>query len=735
MRFRWSSSGSGRPGPFGRVGRVAGTLFFGVFLAAGLGAGALFARQGLREAAVLGWNAVPCRVVESWAERTDDGYAFQAEYAYAVAGREHRGSRVRRSHGDGSTDDYADVQRLLIAYPGGSAATCYVDPADPAAAVLTRAPPWWLAGAVPFCLVFAAAGAGGMWATWRGGAGEGDEAGPVSEPSTGEAWGYRGAVAFCVVFAGVGVAVLWGFFVPELLRLRAARSWPAVPATVVSSRVLKADSGGEGGPTYTADVLYEYEFAGRAYRSNRYDGFDGSTSGRSAKRAIVRRHPPGRRVTAYVDPADPVVAVLDRRWKSEAGFALIPLAFVLFGGTVGTALLVSGRRAGHFGDRRAVTGDNGGVRPIHPADARRDEPSAASASPARVFSGRRQRAGQFAGLLGFAVIWNGIVWFMLYQTVLSDGLDAGDLCGGAFLSIFALVGLGAVGAVAHAGLSLFNPSVEVRVEPGVVRPGETARVSWRVTGRVGRLRRLRVSVRGEERATTGGGEDSTTHAEPFAEVDLFAADLPGSPGGPIEGSAEWAVPADAMHSFKADHNEIAWAIVVHGVIRRWPDVSDEHAIEVRPAIADPAADPPDVSPDAEVPDASGSVAPAGGVGVALDLAGGRSNFRPGGVVAGTASWRLDAPPRSAEVRLVWHTEGRGDRDVGVVAVAALDAPPAQAARPFSLAVPADGPHSFAGRVVSVRWSVELVLKPGRRSARREITVSPTGRPTAPRPPG
>ena len=42
------------------------------------------------------------------------------------------------------------------------------------------------------------------------------------------------------------------------------------------------------------------------------------------------------------------------------------------------------------------------------------------------------------------------------------------------------------------------------------------------------------------------------------------------------------IPADTMHSFAGEHNEIQWSVGVRGEIPIWPDVDEEFVIEVLP---------------------------------------------------------------------------------------------------------------------------------------------------------
>jgi hypothetical protein len=112
--------------------------------------------------------------------------------------------------------------------------------------------------------------------------------------------------------------------------------------------------------------------------------------------------------------------------------------------------------------------------------------------------------------------------------------------------------------------------------------------------------------------------------------------------------------------------------------------------------------------------------------IQVELRDGRTAFQPGDEVEGTVRWQLDPPPRSVEVRLFWYTEGKGERDVGVVESLPLAGPGPEEHRPFRFRLPA-GPYSFAGKVIRLVWAVEAVAEPGDRTGRCEIAVSPSGR--------
>jgi hypothetical protein len=105
---------------------------------------------------------------------------------------------------------------------------------------------------------------------------------------------------------------------------------------------------------------------------------------------------------------------------------------------------------------------------------------------------------------------------------------------------------------------------------------------------------------------------------------------------------------------------------------------------------------------------------------------GANAFLPGEVVEGTVSWQLDRPATTAELRLFWYTEGKGDQDVQIVETVAFANPETQERRGFRVRLPA-GPFSFSGKLISLLWALEAVLEPGSRANRLSLVVSPTRR--------
>lgn len=101
----------------------------------------------------------------------------------------------------------------------------------------------------------------------------------------------------------------------------------------------------------------------------------------------------------------------------------------------------------------------------------------------------------------------------------------------------------------------------------------------------------------------------------------------------------------------------------------------------------------------------------------------KTSFLPGEELAGEVRWRLDTAPPRIELRLFWHTEGKGTKDVGIVANVGFDNPGWQDRRDFRFQLP-DAPYSFSGKLISLEWALELVLPVSGDTERLAIVVSP-----------
>lgn len=384
--------------------------------------------------------------------------------------------------------------------------------------------------------------------------------------------GTKGIVGFFSIFFIMGSAFFYFMFLGPVLNIFAARSWVATPCVIEHSELERhSDS---DGVTYEIDMRYRYTYEGNTYHAERYWFAFGSSSNYDGRRAIVDAHPAGSETSCYVDPDNPSEAVIDRSFPGELWFGLLPLIFVLVGlsGMIGAPVYQA--RQNRRDPDRAWLPQSGDSDTASPYGAPHDV-SALTLRPTL------HRWGKLGGMILFALFWNGLTSVFVVIAVNShlDGDPEWFLT--FFIIPFVLVGLGLLGGVAYSALALLNPIIELTVSAREVALGETLDLSWRIDGSPRRLRKLAFTLEGQEKATYRRGTRTTTDTHTFASVPVQTLDDARAiqAGG---GEATVQVPADTMHSFKADRNEIVWKLKVHGDVPRWPDVQDEYDLTVLP---------------------------------------------------------------------------------------------------------------------------------------------------------
>ena len=137
-----------------------------------------------------------------------------------------------------------------------------------------------------------------------------------------------------LLFLIIGCFFCYELGVRPLWRVCQASGWVESPCTVISSNLKVHSSTGSksSGPTYSIEIVYEYEFRGSQYQSDRYDFVTMSSNTNVAmRRGIVNAHPPGKQTVCFVNPASPSEAVLARGWTTEMLWGLLPIPHVLIG--------------------------------------------------------------------------------------------------------------------------------------------------------------------------------------------------------------------------------------------------------------------------------------------------------------------------------------------------------------------------------------------------------------------
>jgi len=385
--------------------------------------------------------------------------------------------------------------------------------------------------------------------------------------------GCVGIMIYAVLFVA-GMTVLYAFFLDPFRDAIAAYGWTVTPCTVYSSKIepvtdkeKKNDKGGATIVGYRPEIKYSYRVGGKVRRSDRIWFIRTGADTQGDAKKLVDKYPLGSQQQCYVDPRDDDFAVLERGFRPELLIALIPLILALAGitGIVSRVL-------------RRVSRPDPRFAPIH------------HYSEGATLT-HRSKSGVVALLVAvlIAIMWNSIISFLLREVIKNwrEGIPG---CYGWFLTIFAvpfvLVGLFLLALPVYFFLKLFNPRPTLRLSIAEIPAGGAAELTWRFWGRYDRLHRLRISLEGREEATYQSSEDTATAREVFMTIQLVDTAKPQE----IRwGKVRVAVPENAVPTFSAPHNRIAWVIHVCGEIKRWPDVDEEFEFNVLPAtVREPA---------------------------------------------------------------------------------------------------------------------------------------------------
>jgi hypothetical protein len=359
----------------------------------------------------------------------------------------------------------------------------------------------------------------------------------------------------------VGLLVCVFFAVVPIMRWQGAQDWMETPCTVISSKV--GSHRDSDGTTYSIDIEYSYSFLERSYIGRRYNFMDGSSSGSKGKHDVVNQYPAGSERICYVNPVHPDQAVLSREFSYSYFIGFFGLIFF----AVGLFIVVQAIR----GKNKASLSQGGRIQA--------DETDRVYEEELDLKPGKG-RIGKLIFFMFFALCWNGIVGAVFGGIFMAEEGNPSWFVS-LFLIPFVLIGIALMGAVIYYVLALFNPRPKLTLRPGALPLGSTADLEWSVSGAVRRISAFRIDLEGELAATYRQGTNTHTEKKTFERITILEAtetnDL-------RLGRVQFTVPEFSMHSFDAPNNKVIWKLVVHGDIKRWPDIKDEFVIQVLPLV-------------------------------------------------------------------------------------------------------------------------------------------------------
>lgn len=560
MQISYGSK-SERPGLVGRLFMIIFLLPFGLF-------GAYFFWMMLSDFLVTidtqRWSAERCEVIESRIQTTpSDKSSFEpfVRYRYSIHGLPQTSTSI--SKGSQKVSDIGDAQRFIDRFPIGTKVPCFVNPNNAADSILVHDS--LLRGfALLFPLVFILIGFGGAYLVLNARSSESDikQKPKTISKATGSTVGGR-----AIIIGFFGIFFLFGLVFMILMGASIWRgfqssNWPKHSCKVISSDVSRDDSG-DGGPTFSVNVLYEYQAGGRTLQSNTYSSFKVSSGSYTENKRVADTFKPGSFVDCYVDPADPTYAVLVRGVGWNALMLLIPGIFLAVG--LGGIIF-------------ALRSDLSASKSQHREKARIPARRSTHTGPIELKPGSSP-TGRFAGLLFVSLFWNGIVSVFVWQAFESYRRGSAEVFLSLFLIPFVLIGLALLAGVVHAFLGLFLPRPKLTISQDVIPLGGSATLTWEVSGNTARIRSLAFRLIGYEEVRYTRGTSTYTDKREFYRDEFLNIPLHGQ----RQGSASFTVPADTMHTFRATDNKILWKITLEGDIPLSPNLKEEYEIEICPA--------------------------------------------------------------------------------------------------------------------------------------------------------
>lgn len=166
--------------------------------------------------------------------------------------------------------------------------------------------------------------------------------------------GYWLLALFATPFAAFGVGMLLLSVIPTVYDWGRMQAWQPVQATLVSASLERSRS--RNSSSYGVSARYRYEVAGQTYGGERVAVGSGMDNIGDFQEALGRRleaaQRDGRPVTAWVNPANPQEAVLDRSLRP--GLLMFKMLFVVIFGGAGLGMLYGAWR-GRRSEREAST--------------------------------------------------------------------------------------------------------------------------------------------------------------------------------------------------------------------------------------------------------------------------------------------------------------------------------------------------------------------------------------------
>jgi hypothetical protein len=409
-----------------------------------------------------------------------------------------------------------------------------------------------------------------------------------------QAFGSIGEALFFGIFLAVGCGAL-AFMLVALVwpEWRANRQF-APTTCVVLARTVGVKSAAANEPTmYRPELRVRYDVDGQEYIEDQvYDVTHLYSSDEASVREIVDAFTVDHEYPLWYDPIDPHRVVLVRGYNVWLYVSLlIPLSFIIIGGGRLVYTLVHWNASAErrsLMEERAAQVDLFDSEPGAPEFPHVPTDANLTNSPGTTLAYRLPIATTagwtlFAAAVA-AVAWNAIVMIFLVMAISSFARGEPDWMMALLVVPFLAGGIAlVVYLVKQLLLTTGMGPTRLEISDHPLAPGHDYDLFLSQGGRLV-MNSLEVWLACDEKATYRQGTDTRTETRRVYEGRCFVRGNFEIQGLPFESRCQVSVPADAMHSFQANHNEVNWKLIVKGDVVGWPPYERVFQIVVNPNV-------------------------------------------------------------------------------------------------------------------------------------------------------
>ncbi len=360
------------------------------------------------------------------------------------------------------------------------------------------------------------------------------------------------------LFSFVGTLLFLLLIALPAWQMMATLKWQPTDCTITHAEVAT------NGNMHSTDLRYLYVFEGKDYEGQRHSLNRMRTSNRASWQTLIDSYPVGSEQTCYVNPQRPDHAVLTRLTLGYS--ALVPVPFLAIGLGVLYGVKIGKIKIG-------LRGKPSEWRPM--ALIKNHKPGPIVLSP------RRARVITFLKMGLATFVWNGIVVMVIEQSLPRGIMDVIQTIAVLVISSFAIVGIVLMYRTIRWLIIIFSPAVKLELELHPIYLGSTTPLKWRPPGKPGQVTNLVIRVVAEEHIFLPEDSHGTDH---HGNRTTKKSAMLYEQGLAIErNGALLSIPADAMHSFEAEHSQVNWHLVVSAEVAGWPDIRDRFPLTVLPA--------------------------------------------------------------------------------------------------------------------------------------------------------